>query len=270
MLEEKSNQQHAETCDIYVLDMEDLLRALDQDLLKNLECPVCMQYMVPPIKLCTNGHNICNKCKGTVQRCPTCRAEFSEIRNVALENIAGSQLYPCVNRQRGCLELFSIEHIAEHRAVCVHEKIKCPFKLNNNCSWNGFKSNLKKHAKAAHVGYFFESSSRSSVFEDRIMTFFSCFSKLFVQYKRIRDGRFYCAVQLIGTSKEASKYKCEFTLRAANGIEQISNTFLVHGYSEDFEAIFNSGKCFCVDEAVVRHYVVKKELKLTVTISPVQ
>ena len=250
--------------------MDAMSRALDETLLRDLECPVCKEYMLPPIKLCTGGHHLCSKCRHTFLCCPICRAKLSETRNMALESIASRVKYPCTNRQSGCLEKFSIEHIAEHRAVCVHEKIKCPFKLNNNCSWNGFKSNLKKHAKAAHVGYFFESSSRSSVFEDRIMTFFSCFSKLFVQYKRIRDGRFYCAVQLIGTSKEASKYKCEFTLRAANGIEQISNTFLVHGYSEDFEAIFNSGKCFCVDEAVVRHYVVKKELKLTVTISPVQ
>jgi hypothetical protein len=33
--------------------------------------------------------------------------------------------------------------------------------------------------------------------------------------------------RLIGTSSEASKYTCEFTLRAANGIERISKTFFV-------------------------------------------
>jgi hypothetical protein len=65
----------------------------------------------------------------------------------------------------------------------------------------------------------------------------SCEGQLFVHYKRVRDDRFYCAVQLIGTSSEASKYKCEFTLRAANYIEQISKTLLVRGYSEDFETV---------------------------------
>ena len=251
--------------------MEDLSRALDQDLLKELECPVCMQYMVPPIKLCTNGHNICSKCEERVTCCPTCRAEFSEIRNVALENIARSQKYPCANWQSGCRELVSIEHIAKHQDVCVYGKFQCPFKLHKNCSWNGYRSDLHEHAQAAHGTEFFKLSSYCSpLFKDRIMNLLSCFGELFVHYKRIRDGRFYSAVQLIGTNNQASKYKCEFTLCAANGIEQISKTLFVRGYSEDFETIFNSGKCFCLDEAVVRHYLEENKMNLTVTISPVQ
>jgi len=250
--------------------MDELARAVGEALLKEMECPVCMEYLVPPIKLCTNGHNICSKCRGRVTCCPTCRAEFSEIRNVALETIARSQKYPCANWQSGCRELFSTERIAEHHAACVYGKIKCPFKLNKNCSWNGYRSDLNEHAKAEHATEFFKLSSfRSPGFKDGIMNILSCFGELFVQYKQIRDGRFYCAVQLIGTSSEASKYKCEFTLRAANGIEQISNTLFVRGYSEEFETIFNSGKCFCLDEAVVRHYLVENKLNLTVTLSPV-
>jgi len=245
-------------------------RALDEALLKDLECPVCMEYMVPPIKLCTNGHNVCSRCRQTVQWCPTCRAKFSDVRCLALENIARRQKYPCVNKEGGCLELFSIEHIDEHQAVCVYGKIKCPFKIKCYCSWKGFKSDLKEHAKTAHPGCFFEESTlRSSLFSDRILTILSCFGELFVHYKRIQDGRLYCAVQLIGTSSEASKYKCEFTLRAANGIEQISNTFLAQGYSEDFESSFNSGKCLRLDEVTVRNFLVGNKLNLTVTLSTV-
>ena len=130
---------------------------------------------------------------------------------------------------------------------------------------------MKEHAKAAHAAYFFESSSiRSSLFEDMIVNLLSCFDELFVQYKRIRYGKFYCAVQLIGTRNVAFKYTCEFKLRAANGIEQINKTLFVTGSSEDFEKILNSGKCFCLDEAVVRHYFVEIKLNLTITLSPVQ
>jgi len=250
--------------------MDDISRALDEALLSDLECPVCMEYMVPPIKLCTNGHNICSKCRGTVKCCPTCRAEFSEIRNVALENIVRRQKYPCTNRERGCLELLSIEHINEHIFVCMYGKIKCPFQVNWNCSWNGFKSDLKEHAKAAHSECFFEESTlRSSLFSDRILTVLSCFGELFVHYKRICNGTLYCAVQLIGTNSEASKYKCEFTLRAANGVEQISNTFFVRSYTEDFEVSFNSGKCLRLDEATVRNFLVQNNLRLTVKLSKV-
>jgi E3 ubiquitin-protein ligase SIAH1 len=251
--------------------MDDLSRALDEDLLRDLECPVCMEYMVPPIKLCANGHHICSRCRERVQLCPTCRAMFLDVRCVALENIVRRQKYPCANRKNGCLETFSIEHIAEHHAVCVYGKIKCPFKLNWNCSWKGFKSDLKEHAKTAHTGCFFENSTlRSSLFWDRILTVLFCFGELFVHYKWIQDGRLYCAVQLIGTSSEASKYKCEFTLRAANGIEQISNIFFVRSFTEDFETSLNSGKCLCLDKATLRNFLVGNNLNLTATLSTVQ
>ena len=44
---------------------------------------------------------------------------------------------------------------------------------------------------------------------------------------------------------------------------------VVRVYSEDFETIFNSRKCFCLDEAVVRNFLVENELDLTVTLSTV-
>jgi len=245
-------------------------RALPEALLSDLECPVCMEYMVPPITLCMNGHSTCGKCKKSIQCCPTCRASFTEIRNVALENIARSQKYPCANRRSGCLELFSIEHIGKHHAACVYGKLKCPFHLLKKCSWNGFKNDLKEHAKAGHRDCFYEVSAfYSNLYEDRICLI-SYFGELFVHYKRIQDGRMYCVVQLIGTSSEASKYKCKFTLSAKNGIEHIIHTFLVHGNSEGLETIFNSGKYLCLDEAVVRNFMVRKWVKLHIELSKVE
>ena len=249
--------------------MEDLSRAVDDALLRDLECPLCMEYMVPPIRLCMNGHNICSKCRGRVQRCPTCRTEFTETRCLALEDIARRQKYPCANRQSGCLELFSIEHIAEHHAVCVYGKIKCPYHFIKICSWNGLKSEFKQHVRAEHLKSFILEPTFPSPFLDRCIAVVSCFGELFTYYKQKKDGRYNCAVQLIGTSSEASKYKCEFTLRAANGIEQIRNTFLVQGYSEEFDKIFNSRKCLNLDEETINLFVVDGKLNLTVTLSAV-
>ena len=94
-----------------------------------------------------------------------------------------------------------------------------------------------------------------------------------VNYSRSTAGkqvRYYAAVQLIGTSREVSKYKCEFTLRAANGIEQISKILFVQGYSAEWETIFNTGKCFCLDNAELRHFLVECKLNVTVTLSSVE
>jgi hypothetical protein len=116
------------------------------------------------------------------------------------------------------------------------------------CLWNGLKNDLKEHVKAAHWKYFLEGSTFTF---DRLFGFgaiLSCYSELFTYYQEIKDGRLYCAVQLIGTSSEASKYIYKCTLRAANGIEKISKTLFVRVYSEDWETIFNSGICLVLDE----------------------
>jgi E3 ubiquitin-protein ligase SIAH1 len=249
--------------------MEDLSLAFDEVLLSDLECPVCMEYMVPPIKFCMNGHNICSKCREKVQHCPTCRAEFADIRNVALENIIRRQKYPCANRKGGCRELFSIEHIAKHQALCVYGKIKCPYDLFHICFWIGFKNDLKEHVKTAHPEYLVEGSTFTfpSLFDSGAIVF--CFGELFTYYQMTKDGRNYAALQLIGTSSDASKYKYKCTLRATNGIEEINKTFLVRGYSEDWETIFNSGICVCLDEKTVKHFLEESKQKLTVTLSKV-
>jgi hypothetical protein len=129
---------------------------------------------------------------------------------------------------------------------------------------------MKNHFEKAHIRSLEKTSTlRSDLFQDNSVRVAFCFGELFVHHQRKRDGKFYWAVQLIGTSSEASKYKCEFTLRAVNGVEQISNTLLVQGYSEDWETSLNSGKCFCLDEVTVNRFLFEHKLNMTATLSRV-
>jgi hypothetical protein len=182
---------------------------------------------------------------------------------VALENIVRRQKYPCANRQNGCFDWFSVEHIAKHQDDCVYGKIKCPFHLYWQCPWKGFKSNLKEHAQATHPKFFFE-CSKIRFLKLEALAILSCYGEFFTYNQLLRDGEFYGAVQLIGTNSEASKYKCEFTLRAANGVEQISKIFFVRSYTEDWETSFNSGKCLRLGEVTVRKFCVENNLNLSV------
>jgi len=222
-----------------------------------------MEYIVPPVKMCRNGHNICSSCREGVRCCPTCRADFSVNRNLALENIARRLKYPCANRRSGCIELFSIEHIAEHRAVCVYGEIKCPFSKYWHCPLKGFKRDLKGHVQAAHPNSFFECSKIRFVTLEAFVIL-SCYGELFTYNQLFRGGELFGAVQLIGTSSEASKYKCVFTLRAANGIEHISKIFFVRSFREDWETSFDSGKCLRLNEVTIRKFYVQNKLNLSV------
>jgi len=133
------------------------------------------------------------------------------------------------------------------------------------CSWIGLKNNVLEHVKSAHPNALEESPTLDFHLAD-CWGIFSYFGELFTYYKRKRDGRYYAAFQLIGTSSKASKYKCGFKLRAANGIDQIRKTFSVHGYSEDWETIFNSGKCLNLDEETMELFVEENKLKLTIAL----
>ena len=59
-----------------------------------MKCPVCMEYMMPPIRMCVNGHNICDDCRPKFDDCPTCSKRFLSTTNEALEVLAYEMQYP--------------------------------------------------------------------------------------------------------------------------------------------------------------------------------
>ena len=111
-----------------------------------------MEYMRPPIILCANGHNICNVCKPKVPHCPTCRQQFLDTRNVALEELAAEVKYPCAHRKYGCWEIYSFDLIGGHQEKCQYIPQPCPVnKLNlGTCTWLGISSKINSHLKQTH------------------------------------------------------------------------------------------------------------------------
>ncbi|KAJ8911290.1 hypothetical protein NQ315_015293 [Exocentrus adspersus] len=55
-----------------------------------LECPVCKEYMHPPIYQCLLGHTMCNNCKSKADKCPMagCEANIETTRNYILEDLS--------------------------------------------------------------------------------------------------------------------------------------------------------------------------------------
>ena len=88
--------------------MQSLFTSEERSLLIQLECPVCTEYMRPPIACCANGHNICNNCSH----------QFLNTRNVALEKLATQVKYPCTYRKYGCMEVYNLAMIGEHEDRC--------------------------------------------------------------------------------------------------------------------------------------------------------
>lgn len=236
---------------------------LDEDLLKQLECPVCTNYMTSPITMCQNGHNICAKCKSHASICPGCGGEFPRIRNVTLEEIAKTTMYPCKNRADGCLQIFSMDNRLDHETECLYKKGKCPFtKISkDSCPWTGNVSNIGSHIRQHHGS---ETKSVTGLFKLRLETL--CASKyyreavftlgeLFFIFWEIKDCNIYFAVFHIGPENDAEKFSYNFKIKKHN--EKISVSATCRSYLQDVDTVLQPGECVTLPYGTVLKYLSK-------------
>lgn len=54
------------------------------DLVSLFECPVCMDFALPPILQCQSGHIVCASCRSKLSSCPTCRGNLGKFTNLYL------------------------------------------------------------------------------------------------------------------------------------------------------------------------------------------
>ncbi|KAF2881749.1 hypothetical protein ILUMI_24446 [Ignelater luminosus] len=90
----------------------------DEEVLKGLECPVCLDYMRPPVKVCLSGHSICKYCRPKLNECPMCRRPFTTVRNLSLESISNKIHYKCMNANKECEFSDVLENICNHEENC--------------------------------------------------------------------------------------------------------------------------------------------------------
>ncbi|XP_056649023.1 uncharacterized protein LOC130453351 [Diorhabda sublineata] len=117
------------------------IHLLDEHILSELECPVCNEFMIPPIYICVNGHSLCNECLEKVQCCPNCRSSLeNKTRNFTVEKLTTKVHYPCKNREIGCGISTTSDKIREHERVCDLTDttciLKCGTKLTRLAIYN--------------------------------------------------------------------------------------------------------------------------------------
>jgi len=229
---------------------------LSKDVLEQLECPVCMQYMLPPITLCGNGHNICSRCKQKIQKCPTCREPLSDTRNTELEKLAVLVECPCPNKPHGCTLTFPIALVREHEDVCQFGPFDCPLNYRVKCNWTGPLTEIKGHVLHKHKDHkdllrltyvrtyvrndlpTVQKFNKDKIHVDILLSRSNIF---FESYEFVGDA-FYCIIQYTGPEKEASQFKYKFVLES--GAEEITVCNVASSYSTDVKEVYNT--CTCV------------------------
>ncbi|XP_066157100.1 uncharacterized protein [Euwallacea fornicatus] len=119
---------------------------LDEEMLSELECPICSEFMVPPIYICPTGHSVCSVCKVKVNMCPSCRSPFGNGRNFTLEKLTLKVKYPCRHRDIGCGFVSTSENIKNHEKICDLAENPCILR----CGWKGLTSALYNHFLEHH------------------------------------------------------------------------------------------------------------------------
>ena len=236
---------------------------LDHDLLKTLQCPVCLEYMLSQITLCENGHNICTNCRSTGSECPSCKGRFLQARNIALEDIARNAMYPCKYRQGGCNEILSVDDKVAHESTCLYEIRVCPFtKLSgDSCTWTGVLSQVADHVRCDHgcqtqnsLGIFvlkLETLCASKHYTQAVFAF----GELFFIFWEIKGCHINFAVFHAGTKTDTEEFTYKFSVKMNN--EKISMRAICHSYLQETSTVLQPGECVVLTYGTMLKYLSK-------------
>jgi len=231
--------------------------------MKQLECPGCKKYMVPPIFLCEKGHNICSECRPKLEGCTICRRQLIDSRNVDLENLASNMHYPCVYKSLGCYEMLPMELISRHQVMCPHRPHICPLAQIQKvrCPWEGPRTEVQGHVKVIHDQYIDKSIVKNSgkVQLSNINKDFTysrvvlSMGQVFLYHLEVENGEFHFAMLYVGPKELASGFHYEMKMYAENEMILVRN--VVCSNEENLDAIFSSGKCVSLHMKAIKNFV---------------
>lgn len=181
-----------------------------------LECPVCREYALPPIMQCENGHHLCAICRKKVAKCPVCRAPKGRNRNLALEKLAETAMFPCKYRLKGCTAVLLIAAKKKHEESCEHGPCPCVLGVKS-CKWRGPLQEVVDHILRSHdfvprlqgenVVLTATRFNRAEAF--CWVALQSCLGRDFVVMLKKRNNyrdRFFGVVLLVGSTEEARRF----------------------------------------------------------------
>lgn len=247
-------------------------------ILVELECPVCTEYMIPPITICESGHNICSRCKPKMKECPNCRRPLLSARNLALEKLTSKVKYPCYNRKTGCDETFTVDQIVGHQSICLHGLYDCPLAQAPGilCFWQGPRSEVRAHVDKYHKSRVTEAVSRLSVYtrvfdiEYKYCRIIYALGQVFYQQFDVKGDIFYLVVQHVGPAIADAIYKFEFALESSDGDEKIQVSHHIQSVKNNIDDIRKCGKCVKLHYDVVKNFMEDESLKFEMEICQVR
>lgn len=182
-------------------------------LLLELECPICTNYMSPPIRQCATGHSVCEPCRKRLPKCALCQGKFTESRNLSLEGLAVKMRYPCINKGAGCDAKLSYTEREVHELRCNLKGYKCGME---RCPWVGKLEELSDHWASKKMSS--KPYNKSNICHTKLKTesyyvnMVNAYNKLFWFKCKLTKNKIYWAVQYIGQAAESETFYYEIEI----------------------------------------------------------
>lgn len=122
--------------------------AITSSIHKLLECPVCLELVSAPVKMCINGHMTCSSCASKLSQCSLCQNPFLQLNSTVLNNLLEVVPKFCKFLDNGCKEVFVAGD--DHEQFCGHRFISCK---NNSCDDRVKVMDFREHYEVKHPSY---------------------------------------------------------------------------------------------------------------------
>lgn len=201
----------------------------DNDLLLELECPVCSEYMLPPIFMCATGHSICSCCKPKVSSCPSCRKHITNGRCFILENLTLKVNFPCKNRDIGCQFVGTADIMKTHQSQCILSDFSCVL----DCEWKGALNDFQAHLLSKHEHNLLEHNAfHATEYSEPSVLFLCVHSEVFcVTLKKTtieqrEEGNHFQEVSIKRIHRENEKPSFKYTIEFSKGCSNFKSLCL--------------------------------------------
>ncbi|XP_046992132.1 E3 ubiquitin-protein ligase sina-like isoform X1 [Schistocerca americana] len=245
----------------------------EDEVMKELECPVCLDFMYENIRMCEAGHNICFGCSDKLNTCPLCRKNMLVgTRNRALEKMASRMTFPCRYHTAGCSESYPATLLSQHLLVCPRRPYSCAVDAAN-CNWKGQLHQMVSHLQEEHHEQLWAEQSVTFVytkFDGTNMDVLHVLGgEMFLIHRRIDTTKqlFYATVQYLGREENAKQFKYTVRIFRLDGRKSVSYQDMTFPDTQNVDTILESANCACWCMDFVRSFITNGELWCTVEVS---
>ncbi|XP_039089859.1 E3 ubiquitin-protein ligase SIAH1-like [Hyaena hyaena] len=250
--------------------------AASNDVKSLFECQECCGFVLPPIPQCENGHLVCRSCRPKLTRCPICKGQLGSIRNLALEKVADTMLFPCKYTSCGCEKTLRHTEKADHEEICKFRPYPCPCP-GTCCKWRGALHAISPHLMQHHESVttiegadvvFLATNINIPGPIDWVMLQ-HCFGfhfMLVLEKQEIHEGhqQFFAIAQLLGTRKQAENFAYRFQLTSET--RRLTWEGTPRSIDERIAAAIVKSDCFVFETNTAEFFAEDNNLSISVTI----